>query len=316
MAGTLLEILVRLPQGRPIGWILPFLFSGLTIPVGGLPLAYLAAWGIATLNALLCFLLFRRIGSPTLGLVGALAFALYPADTTHPYLMHEFGLYPAQTFLLLALIVYFSPKRGYAYLVILGALLTYESAFLPFIGAPLLDARWDRRWAARFFWHVLILSVMLAGMFVVRRWLGEGRVMTEFMDPGGTIVKTLAALVLGPIVALGAFPLRAALVWTRLFTQLAIVLAILFVALAFGLHRIIEQRVTPLMPQSRKTFWERGRELAARRTCDRVWRRWRFWRSDMVCRLRTFLRPSWRGDSLRFIWGGRWAGRCLWAGLE
>ncbi len=207
---------VTWPQGRPIGFSLSLLITGITFPLGGLPLTYLAAWAVATLNAFLCYLLFRRFGSTLFAFVGACVFALFPADTTHSFLTHAFGLHTALTFLLFAALVYFSKWRFFSYFVILGALLTYESAFLPFLGMPLLETPWNRQWARHASLHFFILAAVLAGDLILRRALGEGRVQTELVNPLSVVGRVLASLLLGPIVVLASFPYRALTPWLQL----------------------------------------------------------------------------------------------------
>ncbi len=229
IVNRVLDYFFTLPQGRPIGWSLPPILAGLAIPLGGLPMAYLAAWGIATLNAFLCYKFFKGIGSSLLALFGALAFALFPADTTHPFLMHAFGLHTSLTLLLFASLVYFSRWRPLSYLLILGALLTYESGFLPFVGLPLLERQWDRRWAKQALLHLMILGGLLLTVLIVRQWVGEVRVTSELANPLDVFGKTIISLFLGPVVALLAFPMRAFLPWTALFWGLAAWVGMFFI---------------------------------------------------------------------------------------
>ena len=121
------------PQGRPLHFSFPKLFGYLGFQAAGLQGIYVIAAIILTLNAFLFYLLLKRVGSDTFALLGGLAFCLFPADTTRAFLTHAIGYQPSFTFLLIALHLYFSDLRKVSYVVILGALLTFEAGLAAFL---------------------------------------------------------------------------------------------------------------------------------------------------------------------------------------
>lgn len=223
----------HLPQGRPLGMVLPNILAALTIPLGGLPAAYLLAFAILTLNAFLFYLLLLRVGSCTFAACGTFAYVLFPADTTDPYLMHAFGLQPSLTFLLIGSLVYLSRWRPLSYVIILGALITYESAFMPFFAVPLLELRRDRGWARRWLLHLVVLGAMLGLALVVRRLVGEERVMQELNDPLLLAARIAVSLVLGPLVSIASYGLRVATTWSELSFRLLVWMGLVFIVLGY-----------------------------------------------------------------------------------
>src|SRR5436305_461513 len=83
---------------RPLGFFLPDLFSFIGDKLGGLPAIYLLGFLIVTLNSFLCYRLLRTRIPRAAALAGALAFCLFPADTTKILLTHDFQLQPSLTF--------------------------------------------------------------------------------------------------------------------------------------------------------------------------------------------------------------------------
>jgi hypothetical protein len=168
------------PQGRPIGFILGDLLPFISYHIGGLPGIYIASWLIFSGNTILFFNLLKRCLAPPLPLIGAIAFILFPADTTRPFICHADILQPSVMFTLIACHLQLSNRIGcrmLAYLFAMFSLLTYETALLPFAVFPLLNPHWNRRWARQFAIHLLILALLATGFFFVRKSGGESRVV-------------------------------------------------------------------------------------------------------------------------------------------
>lgn len=106
------------PQGRPLNFLLPSLASYIGTQLGGLHVTYLLAYAIVSLNAILFYFLLQRISSQAVALIGAFAFSLFPADTTHIFLTHAFHLQTSMTFLLVASLCYLSGQRILSYVLI------------------------------------------------------------------------------------------------------------------------------------------------------------------------------------------------------
>lgn len=121
-------------QGRPFHDGLIRLFSYLGAQLGGLQGVYFLGYCCVALNALLFYALLRRISrNQAFVWIGALAFALYPADTTQAFLTHAFGIQPSLTFLLVAAHLYLSGSRIPSYIVATASLFCYETVYLVFL---------------------------------------------------------------------------------------------------------------------------------------------------------------------------------------
>ena len=193
-------------QGRPLGFLLgaglPWVGYHLTRSVAGM---YAVAAAVLSANVLLFHGLLRRAAFPApVPLLAAVAFALYPADTTRPFLCHALILQPSLTFLLVALHLYLGGRRQrpWAYVAIVGSLLCYETAVLPFVAAPLLvPAVWNRRLPGRFARHLGVLLAMGAVTFLVRRLTGEFRAAQTIGTVDHLTWKVVSGCAIGPAVA-------------------------------------------------------------------------------------------------------------------
>ncbi len=211
-------------QGRPLQHTMVYLLSWLAGRLGGLPQAYWIGWGILTLNAILAFALFRRLFSPAAALAGGLAFALFGADTTQAFLYHSFGLQQSLTYLLIALHLYLSDRRVLSYVVILGSLLSYETAYPVFLAAPLLA--WKRGMSLRreLGRHAAVLATLFLVTLAVRFVTGEQRVAgLGFQD---VLTVPLLHMLEGPLVSLGTFIYRPLQTLQALDGEMAVVLLV------------------------------------------------------------------------------------------
>ncbi len=235
-----LKVFATLPQGRPIGFFLPQLLAFLGNAIGGLAGVYLLGALVVLLNAFLFYLLLRRYRSQTVAWLGALAFLLFPADTTKILLTHDFQLQPSLTFLLLASLAYSYGRLWLAYVAIVGSLLSYESTFLVFLGIPLLRPRWDRRLARELARHAAVLVAILLVGVLVRRFVGEGRVIEATGSLAEILPKVVGSLLIGPFRSLVMFlyaPARSVPLWTPLVAALALAsLPIVYLSLRHSLR--------------------------------------------------------------------------------
>jgi len=234
------RVFVTWPQGRPIHFFLPRLFSFIGAGLGGLHTVYVIGFIIVTLNAFLFYILMERtIRSEVLALTGALAFCLFPADTTHTLLTHALTLQTSLMFLLIASLCYLSGKRKISYLVALGALLTYESPFMVFFGIPLLKDKWDRSLVREYIGHAVILSGIILGVVGIRMFTGDERLMMMrrtdiFLVP----VKILASVVIGPFASLLLFFYRPARTISHWNTGIALVFVMCLGVFLWQYHRL------------------------------------------------------------------------------
>ncbi|MEW6566783.1 MAG: hypothetical protein AB1449_01165 [Chloroflexota bacterium] len=193
--------------GRPFHESLIYLFGFWAGKLGGLRVLYGLGYGMLLLNAILFYHLLRRLAGREFAAVGALAFCLYPANTTQTYLTQSFGIQPSLTFFLVACLLYVSGKKTLSYVPIAASLLTYETTFAMFLAAPLLteDGWIKRKWRGLLV-HAAVLGLMLAVVAAIRYWTGEKQV--SGLDFPGVVVVPLAHLLVGPLVSLGLFVYR------------------------------------------------------------------------------------------------------------
>ncbi|MGI9145061.1 MAG: hypothetical protein ACR2IK_00680 [Chloroflexota bacterium] len=205
-----------LPQGRPLGFFLPDLFSFVGDKLGGLATIYLLGFALVTLNTFLCYRLLRVRLPLAPSVVGAAVFCLFPADTTKILLTHDFQLQPSLTFALLAALAYAAERRPLAYVLGAGALLSYENGYLALFALPLFVRRWDRSLPRAVLAHALALLGVLAVVVLARIARGEGRATESVGGLGQIVPAFLASLVLGPARSLAAMfygPLKAIPGW-------------------------------------------------------------------------------------------------------
>lgn len=160
-------------QGRPLHPGLIYLFSFIGLKNGGLPAIYMIAFGIQVINAILfhSFLL-KAFNDGRLAFLGAIAFCVFPADTTQPFLTHGLGVQPAITLLLIAFHSYLSGWKRSSYVAVFLVLFTYETPFLVFSVAPMLHQR--SKWEMRK--HCAILTTLMLCALLYRSLTAENRV--------------------------------------------------------------------------------------------------------------------------------------------
>ena len=219
------ENFTNFKQGRPLGFSLAFIFSYFSFGIAGLSGVYVCGYLVVITNTLLFYSLMLRLSnSHRLALFGGLAFALFPADTTAPFLTHSLGLYCCITFFLLALHAYLSSRIWLAYLLITASLISYESCLLLFTVAPLLTHKWERKVVKPLIQHILILSLILILTILLRKLVGESRI-TE-LNLLAAIGTSLKHTLIGPFVSLGMYIYRPIYTLVNLSWELLILLPI------------------------------------------------------------------------------------------
>lgn len=228
-------------QGRPVGFAATALSVFIGNRIGGLEAVYIFAFLLHVLNAQLVFLLAARKLSTAPAFCAALAFALLPSDTSVPLLTNGLFMGFATLFLLTALLLYLHGMHAIAYLVSLGSLLTFESAFLPFFAAPLLG-RWSRGFPRRLLKHWLLLLVAGGVTFFLRSRMGEAKTSAVLADGiPGTLHRIAVAITLGPSTTLSSSFHRAWFLVSNPDREALIVMAVfvagLSILLCFLRHR-------------------------------------------------------------------------------
>jgi len=194
-----------LGQGRPLQTSMVYLFSFLGWKIGGLQGIYWIGFGFVSLNAILFYLLVKRIGGQALAILAALAYCLFSADTTQAFLTASLGLHPSLTLLLLAFHCYISNKRFYSYVLVFIILFSYETPFLVFLAAPIFKV-WNKERLKEFLWHAGILITMLGSVLIFRMFMEETRVKgLEFPQ---IILTPILHMIQGPVVSFATYLYR------------------------------------------------------------------------------------------------------------
>ncbi len=201
------HILIEQGQGRALHDILIVIFSWIGNKLGGFHSIYLIGYFIITINACLFYTLLKRFALPKVFIItGVLAFSLFPADTTQPFLTHSLGIQPSITFLLIALHCYVAKKKILSYFIILGSLLCYEPIFPVFLAAPLFKNKWNLRLCRELIKHSFLMAIMVTCLILLRKLLGETRASdVDFVIALQIVVRHV---VIGPFISLKMFLYR------------------------------------------------------------------------------------------------------------
>lgn len=226
-------------QGRPLHDGMIYALSFLGLKLGGLHSIYLIAWVIVTANSYLFYVLLKRLsGHQVVAVTGALAFCLFPADTTKAFLTHSLGIQPSLMLFLIALHCYLSSKRSASYLLILGSLLCYETIYPVFLAAPLLKNRWEPRLKGEMAKHALVLGVMLVGVVIIRKLTIGGVGVTNDLSVLSAIRLSSYHMLIGPIVSITMFVNRPIKTLLELNREQLQILPIYLVALIWMLSNL------------------------------------------------------------------------------
>ena len=191
-------------QGRPLHPILIHLIPHWAARIAGLQSVYWAASLIVALNGFLLYSLLRKLsGSQFLALTAAVAFCVFPADTTQAYLTLAFGGQPSITFFLLAAHCWFTRWRPLSYVLVLGSLTCYETVFPLFLALPLLRPKWDGALLRLLALHGVFVGGSLAGMALIRRAIGETFVSGLSADV--ILTRPFEQMAVGPATSLAMF---------------------------------------------------------------------------------------------------------------
>jgi hypothetical protein len=204
------------PIGRPLNHLLPVLLGYVGARLGGLEAMYALAAAWLVVNTWLVYRIAQKVLPITAALTAGVTYVLFPADTTRQLLVHVAHIQGAMTFSLVGLLLW---RRGgvarvFAYPIAGVSLLSYETAYISFLCAPLLLA--DRAELRRIFaWvvHAAGCAIVL-GLVVMARAVTGGWDVTRASDPRPAKVlghpveaatHAIKSLYLGPLTDLRAF---------------------------------------------------------------------------------------------------------------
>lgn len=190
------------PTGRPLNHLLPRVLAVLGVKFGGVSAMYALGAGWLLFNAWLVYRIAKGLFPISAALLAGVSYVLFPPDTTRPLLIHVSHVQGAMTFSLLGLLLW---RRGgvlrvVSYPVAALALLSYETAFIPFLFAPLLVARTARsiRWPSllvHLSWNLLAAGVVA----MVRILTQESRASEALSNLERTAFRSVTSLYLGPL---------------------------------------------------------------------------------------------------------------------
>jgi hypothetical protein len=201
-AAQLWDALAHPVNARPINhFVRRFLFF-LTTKDGNLQTAYLVSLLWVSANGFLLFRLLRTELGPTAGLVGAIFYLLYPADTCRQILMHQTDLHLGATILFCSLLLYQANKPVLSFFVAASSLLNYESFYLPFLAAPWIVRSVNRHNFRNLVLHAAIFFTLAGIVFFCRDLLGEQRAGQVLSDARQIPVRIVTACFLGPLIGI------------------------------------------------------------------------------------------------------------------
>lgn len=220
---------VNFIQGRPVGFFILRFATYILYSVGGLWTCYLGALAIISLNSILFFNILKSRFPERVAFFGALAFMLFPADTSKMLLIHAYTLQVSLLTMLLSYHFYYKRNFVLSYICVLLSLLNYESAILPCLLMPIFYSNDNFKNAFR---KLLINSVIfiaiIAVIFFVRKSIGESRVSS--MEYSTVIDLTIKSLYEGPFAVLRSFylvPIITFLNWSNTFPFVSISFALI-----------------------------------------------------------------------------------------
>lgn len=193
------------PEGRILGFALPYILVYLFYNIGGMSSVYLFGLIIVATNGYLLFTLMKKVFSFLPALFITLFFILSPADTTKALLIHIYQLQISVLFLLVGLHLYLNKRYIISYIIASFTLLTYETAFLPFFFAPALEnLNWrDKKYLWKQVKHAVIFGLIVLLIVLSRKLYNEARL--EEVVVADAFVKTILALFIGPVIAVYSY---------------------------------------------------------------------------------------------------------------
>ena len=198
-------------QGRPLHDGFIYFFSYLGMKMGGLDVVYLIGYTIAVINAMLFYLLLKRLSDqPVFWWTGALLFALFPADSTDVLLTHSLGIQPSLTLLLGAFHAYLSDRIFWAYLLIVLTLFCYETFFPLFLAAPLLRQIGRPKGAERagLLRHAVIMALIFLAVILLRKLFIGGMGAASTLGISEVVAMAFKQVVVGAMVSMAMLVYR------------------------------------------------------------------------------------------------------------
>jgi hypothetical protein len=238
------------PTGRPLNHILPRWFSWLGYHLAGIEGIYFLGFLVHSTNAFLLYLLLRKWLGHWAAVLAGCFFVVLPIDTTRIFLLHSAHIHTALTFLLIALLVHRTRFRFASYPIAGLSLLSYETAFLPFIVFPLFFV--DRRKRIfRWLIHLAGCGAVLITVFGIRLSLGDSRANSVVSGPGEMLWRVISSMWIGPETGLRIL-VKAVLAAPHAQPPFAFLFAALVALLLMVLPRLINETPVAAAPDRSK----------------------------------------------------------------
>lgn len=208
--------MVHWPEGRPLGFILPLVFSYLGEQAfHSLVGLYFFGWLLFSICLYSLFTFSRYLFDDVkFCFLVTLIFALWPADTNKALLTHTYILYPSLTFFLFSFICHFRNKKMSSSILLMLSFLTYESTVALALIVPVTNFFIERttkitisrnekiRTLCRD--YVRISAVILLYIFSRTYFFHETRVWNTESDISDLFMKMVDCLYLGPMTLVSA----------------------------------------------------------------------------------------------------------------
>ncbi|HEY0790895.1 MAG TPA: hypothetical protein VGD78_07505 [Chthoniobacterales bacterium] len=184
-------------QGRPLYYLFQYAFAYGGWRTGGLEAIHGISYALVCLEALLSFLLLKRLFRPAPAFVGALALVLFPVDTSRQFAMHQAALLLPMCILLAALRLFVAGRLTIAHLAAASLLFFYESYYLLFLVAPLLAAVVRPVSRRTFLAHAGVWALVLLAVFGGRSVFHDPRAEETIGNFGMVLHRALTAPFIG-----------------------------------------------------------------------------------------------------------------------
>jgi hypothetical protein len=195
------------PQGRPLNHMLPPCFGKIGWALGHKDGLYFLGFLVNAVNALLLTLVLRRFVGWWLAVFGGLLFVVFPSDTTKLFLLHCSHVHASMTFLFAGLLLFFAGRwaRLLSYPVAAFSLVSYETAYLPFIAFPLFFLGSVKDSVRKGVVHLLFCGGTLAVVMFIRLRLNDARAGSVLSDTHEVVARIFSSLWIGPLTDLACF---------------------------------------------------------------------------------------------------------------
>jgi hypothetical protein len=223
------KVLSEWPQGRPLNHISPIIFVYVGKMLGGLKVIYLLSSIWLGLNSWLLFVITKKYLNLSTSLVIAIAYILFPSDTTRQLIHVAAHVQGSITFTLLAWYLWINNKhhKVFSYVISTLCLLSYEPTYLPFIFIPLLFTNYDKNKIYIFIKHLFICIFTLVTIGIIRYLIGESRAVNVLDSPHVLLWRGFTSIFIGPLTDLKSLYLAIHLLHSPYFLNIILTLVIL-----------------------------------------------------------------------------------------